>query len=290
MAAFSTNSPHRHSVDVTVLAIDFPHLADQLRTLTLTNTPFDRLVVAGGDGTVSAVLTHAELPDIPIGVIPLGTANDVARELNLVAAWGKLTPHEFVSRLCQLPTTPFATWNLVAGDRTLPFAAYCSFGYEGLVVRDFSAWRSASPLPHSGRFRNRLAYTTSGVRHLGYRLPALDITTNSGETKAHGTGMSLLLTNIRAYMGLGYSNRDSSAQDTLIECSITRSVMDYLRIIGSGVGIAPALTPVARGSSITLSGLPEDVSLQIDGEAVAPLRSSTCRIELRRMVRVVAGC
>lgn len=41
------------------------------------------LVAAGGDGTVSAIATQARRVKLPLGVIPSGTANLFARELNI---------------------------------------------------------------------------------------------------------------------------------------------------------------------------------------------------------------
>jgi diacylglycerol kinase family enzyme len=45
------------------------------------------LIAVGGDGTMTAVfsvlLKHEEFRDIKIGLIPLGTGNDLARVLNL---------------------------------------------------------------------------------------------------------------------------------------------------------------------------------------------------------------
>ena len=40
-------------------------------------------IAAGGDGTVGAVATHAAEADLPLGILPYGTANDVARALLL---------------------------------------------------------------------------------------------------------------------------------------------------------------------------------------------------------------
>lgn len=40
-------------------------------------------VAAGGDGTVGAVATHAASADLPLGILPLGTANDIARALGI---------------------------------------------------------------------------------------------------------------------------------------------------------------------------------------------------------------
>src|SRR5436190_1260537 len=41
----------------------------------------DAIVVAGGDGTVAKVFTRVAGRDIPVGVLALGTANNVARAL-----------------------------------------------------------------------------------------------------------------------------------------------------------------------------------------------------------------
>jgi len=44
---------------------------------------YDLVVAAGGDGTVGAVATHLTGSDLPLAILPLGTANDVARSLYL---------------------------------------------------------------------------------------------------------------------------------------------------------------------------------------------------------------
>lgn len=41
------------------------------------------VVAAGGDGTVGAVASHAAEVDLPLGILPLGTANDIARTLGI---------------------------------------------------------------------------------------------------------------------------------------------------------------------------------------------------------------
>ena len=41
------------------------------------------VIAAGGDGTVGTVATHVAGSDLPLGILPLGTANDVARSLHI---------------------------------------------------------------------------------------------------------------------------------------------------------------------------------------------------------------
>lgn len=44
---------------------------------------YDLAIAAGGDGTIGSVATHLNGSGIPLGILPMGTANDVARSLHL---------------------------------------------------------------------------------------------------------------------------------------------------------------------------------------------------------------
>jgi diacylglycerol kinase (ATP) len=44
---------------------------------------FRAVIAAGGDGTIGTVATHLQGSGLPMGIIPMGTANDVARSLYL---------------------------------------------------------------------------------------------------------------------------------------------------------------------------------------------------------------
>jgi diacylglycerol kinase (ATP) len=43
----------------------------------------DLIVAAGGDGLVEGVITHIAESNLPLGILPLGTANDIARSLSI---------------------------------------------------------------------------------------------------------------------------------------------------------------------------------------------------------------
>ena len=57
----------------------------------LARREFHLVLAAGGDGTVAEVMAAAHERHIPMGIVPLGTANIVARELRLPANWRKAT-------------------------------------------------------------------------------------------------------------------------------------------------------------------------------------------------------
>ncbi len=53
----------------------------------LARRDFDLVLAACGDGTVAEVMAAAHQRSLPMGIVPLGTANIVARELGLPAGW-----------------------------------------------------------------------------------------------------------------------------------------------------------------------------------------------------------
>src|SRR6202165_4428380 len=57
----------------------------------LARREFSLVRAAGGDGTVAEVMAAAHQRSLPMGIVPLGTANIVARELGLPAGWRRAT-------------------------------------------------------------------------------------------------------------------------------------------------------------------------------------------------------
>lgn len=58
---------------------------DLNETIAHADPDIDRVIVGGGDGTLNAVARSLSRMDKPVGILPLGTANDLARTLGLPA-------------------------------------------------------------------------------------------------------------------------------------------------------------------------------------------------------------
>ncbi len=74
-----------HATYCSTKSDDFPSMLDE---------PADLVAIAGGDGTVRKVVTRLWRRDTPVAILPLGTANNIARSLGikgdrlqLVAEW-----------------------------------------------------------------------------------------------------------------------------------------------------------------------------------------------------------
>ncbi|AFZ37340.1 diacylglycerol kinase catalytic region [Stanieria cyanosphaera PCC 7437] len=78
--------------------------------------PGELVAIAGGDGTIDKVAQHLSGRNIPIGILPLGTANNIAKTLGitdslekLIAGWTSATHQKFDVGVVEAPwgTTHF---------------------------------------------------------------------------------------------------------------------------------------------------------------------------------------
>ncbi|KPJ63778.1 hypothetical protein AMK68_03180 [candidate division KD3-62 bacterium DG_56] len=86
----------------------------------------DRLVVAGGDGTINSALGTAIQASVPLAVIPVGTANGVARELGVPLTIEGACRVAATGRVCQVDYGR-------ANGR--PFLLMAGVGFDAEVVR-----------------------------------------------------------------------------------------------------------------------------------------------------------
>ena len=78
----------QHGVDATLSIVSGPDIAQAARTArdarhAQTGAAYDALVVAGGDGSISAAAGQLAGNDFPLGILPFGTLNHFARDLGL---------------------------------------------------------------------------------------------------------------------------------------------------------------------------------------------------------------
>jgi diacylglycerol kinase (ATP) len=74
----------RAGCDVEYLPTDHPELPQRV------TDKVDALAIAGGDGTVAKVLTHLNGDTAPVTILPMGTANNLARALGIRASLPEL--------------------------------------------------------------------------------------------------------------------------------------------------------------------------------------------------------
>ncbi|CAF0907469.1 unnamed protein product [Adineta ricciae] len=277
-----------------------------------------RIIACGGDGTVGWVLSALDASQmqymdfISVGVIPLGTGNDMARFLG----WGVGYRGEALAPVIQSLAISEARlldrWNIEiqstahTGIATLKipqsvFNNYLSFGADAQIALDFHEKRNASPRRYANRVFNKLAYGCISCNTFFDRQYLFGNIANFFELHVDGRNMdedlfhfrpdAILILNIASYAaGTNpwqgtYDNlwcAQSQADDDRFR---EQSCSDgYLEIIGfkhfelARIRLGRRGHRIAQGNEIKLT-IRRDLPMEIDGE---PFLLGPCQITITR--------
>lgn len=143
------------------------------------------IFVAGGDGTVNEVINGMAGSDVPLAVLPAGTANVLAMETGI---GGNLL--RAASRFGDLEARDIALGRLLLpGREPRYFALMAGLGLDARIVRLVK--------PEVKRRWGKLSYWEGGFAQVGSKLPELNITVG-GETLRASFA---LLSRVRNYGG-----------------------------------------------------------------------------------------
>ncbi|XP_037307300.2 diacylglycerol kinase zeta isoform X1 [Pungitius pungitius] len=276
-----------------------------------------RVLACGGDGTVGWILSVLDelklCPPPPVGILPLGTGNDLARTLN----WGggytdepitKILSHVEDGNIVQLDR-----WNLNVeanpeappedGDEhqtdKLPidvFNNYFSLGFDAHVTLGFHESREANPEKFNSRFRNKMFYAGTAfsdflsrsskdlAKHIRVVCDGTDLTAKVQDLKLQ----CLLFLNIPRYCagtvpwGHPGDHQDFEPQrhdDGCIEViGFTMTSLATLQVGGHGERLHQC-------KEVTLTTF-KSIPMQVDGEPCR-LAPSIIRIHLRNQANMV---
>lgn len=245
---------------------------------------FETVVAAGGDGTVNEVLNgigdaRDGFERARLGVLPLGTVNVFARELNLPlklgAAWEVvLTGNETRIDL------PKVDYGADGASQSRYFAQLAGAGLDARAVElvDWEWKKKIGPL----------AYVVAGFQALA-GMPS-QITVADGRHAL--TGGLVLVGNGRLYGGPFRVFPKADLRDGLLEVCVFPRV-NWLTLARCGPsllagGVLPASSnQVFQAQSVTLTS-PASTPIQIDGELLGHL-PATFSIERSRLRVVVRG-
>jgi diacylglycerol kinase (ATP) len=90
---------------------------------------YDRVVVAGGDGTINEAINGLAGSRVPLAIVPLGTANVLAAEIGLGGR-----PRDIAAAIVSGKPRPIALGRLATGSGTRRFAMMAGLGFDSQVV------------------------------------------------------------------------------------------------------------------------------------------------------------
>ncbi|CAF3470945.1 unnamed protein product [Rotaria socialis] len=277
-----------------------------------------RIVACGGDGTVGWLLSaldtlhmrHKDL--VSVGVIPLGTGNDMARFLGWGVGYRGESLAPVVQSLSTAESRLLDRWaidvqpaaNSGAASLKIPqpvFNNYLSFGADAQIALDFHEKRNASPGCYANRIFNKLAYGCISCNTFFDRRYLCGNITNFFELIVDGNNMeedlfrvrpdAILILNIASYAAGtnpwdgAYDNLWCAGSQTGDDRFREQNCSDgYLEVIGfkhfelARIRLGRRGRRIAQGSEISLR-IRRDVPMEIDGE---PFLLGPCQINITR--------
>ncbi|TNN38641.1 Diacylglycerol kinase theta [Liparis tanakae] len=156
---------------------------------TFREVPRFRMLVCGGDGTVGWVLGVLEAVrhklvcrEPPIGIVPLGTGNDLARVLRWGAGFSGEDPHHILVSVDEADQVLMDRWTILldaqdlSGDgkdhgfleppKIVQMNNYFGLGIDAEVSLDFHQAREDDPDKFTSRFHNKGVYVKVGLQKI----------------------------------------------------------------------------------------------------------------------------
>jgi diacylglycerol kinase (ATP) len=247
-------------LDLLALPTERPRHATELVAARV-GMALDVVAVVGGDGTVGEVAEALLGTDVPIAILPTGTANVVAREYGI----GR-TLAEAERTLTSRRLRPITVWH--AAGRTSLIGA--GVGFDARVMKNVVPWLK--------RAFGRTGYSwTATLEWLKYEFPPIEVTgLDASGAPFIARATFVLAANTRRYGGdpilSPFADPESDLLDLVIFASRSRTtLMRWYGRLSRGKATHLALEGCSRRavrsfSARSLAGYELDV--QVDGDAV----------------------
>jgi len=221
------------------------------------------VIIAGGDGTVNAVVNALSPGCATLAVLPLGTANVLALEL------GISTVADGIARIARGSTRPLAV-GLIEGEGGLSrrFLLMAGIGLDGDIVRGVRTWEK--------RLFKKGAYLVSALRCLlAWRRGRFSLLADGRALECH----SVVICNGARYGGDWILMPGADISEPMLDlfCITAESRWSWLRVVTSilaGRPCRPGDVTLLRAGQVEVGG---DRAIQLDGDYLgqAPVRVST---------------
>lgn len=212
------------------------------------------IIAAGGDGTINEVMNGLAFSGVPLGILPLGTTNVLAREIYLKQDLPALLRTISTGR-----PRPISLGRITARrnstEQTRYFCLMAGIGFDGQTVRDVDLKLKR----HTGPG----AYVLSGLRTLLSYAPAELVFSLAGQSVR---GYAAVLGNVSRYGGDFKVTPDARLEEPSLQACIfrggkRRDLLRYVFLLLSGKQARDLL--YLNAEELTISG---KAPVQLDGD------------------------
>jgi YegS/Rv2252/BmrU family lipid kinase len=179
--------------NTTLLLTEYPYHAQKIVEELLRSNP-EKIIAVGGDGTINEIGNALKGQDIPMGIIPLGSGNGLARHLNIPMNVSKAIGIALNGESTYIDVL---TWNKRA------FFCTAGIGFDAYVAALF----------HQGSGRGFVNYIKASIKAL-YKYEPIEIGLDKHKIESY---FSITFANANQFGNNAYISPISNLQDALFE-------------------------------------------------------------------------
>lgn len=225
----------------------------------------DLILAAGGDGTINEIVNGMAGSNVPLGILPAGTANVLANELGIATTMERAAKSLLQ---CVPERVSLGLLSTALGDAPRYFLLMAGAGLDAEIVYHLNGGLKDA--------LGKVAYWVAGLSRFGRRLPEFTVETETGAYRASFA----LVSRVRNYGGdleiaPSISLLDDEFEVVLFEGSSTLPYMKYF------LGVLARRIQGMRGVSIfrtrklLFTGAEQGkVYVQVDGESAGVIPAS----------------
>ncbi len=229
----------------------------------------DRVVAVGGDGTIKCVATQLLGTNIPMGVLPAGSANGMARELNIP------------------PDIPGSLDILVHGVQKMVDVITVNDGDICLHLSDIGLNAQLVKHYEENNFRGKFGYLRSVVNVLQKRR-LLQVEITVGDECVQRAAFMIVLANARMYGTGAIINPDGNLSDGRFEVVIFRrlSFGETLKLFWRYQPFDPKQIEILPATSVNIE-THRKAYFQVDGEYRGRITHLNASIRPKALIMLV---
>jgi len=225
----------------------------------------ERILVAGGDGTIQLVAEVLKKHDIPIGILPAGSANGLALNLNLPAGINEQLK-------VALGDTFFKMDTLQINDRTCLHIA--DLGINAELIRNFQ----------NSNIRGKLGYFLHSIPTLMNCEYPFEFEIEANGKQFVQKGVLLAIANARKFGTGANINPSGKLNDGLFELILfkTLNFVEIFKTLNDQIILDPEFAEIISTSSARIN-CKTPVSFQIDGEYIGEISKVVAAIGPKKL-------
>lgn len=206
------------------------------------------VVAVGGDGTVKMAADHLVNSGIPLGIVPTGSANGMAKELGI--------PPDIENALQVIITGKTRRIDVIMINGNEACIHLSDVGLNALLIKHFE----------EGSMRGKLGYARMVMKTL-YSRKLIHVTIDNGAEEIRRKAFMIVLANARMY-GTGASiNPDGDPGDGVFEVVLLKqlSLLELLKMMFRHRPFDKRKTEIIRARKVHIE-MKKKMEFQIDGE------------------------